>query len=99
MRPNTQLRTGQPLSCAIDPHESGTRPPLSNTESAVGSSEAAKILGVSPKTLANWRSLGIGPPFLKYGGRLGPVRYRLADLLAWRDTGLRRPEPRGGSHA
>ena len=57
------------------------------------------MLGVSPKTLANWRCLGIGPQFLKYGGRLGLVRYRLVDLAAWQDAGLRRPEPRGGSNA
>lgn len=96
MRPNPQQRAGQPLSYTNE-HETGTRP--SNAEAAVGTSEAARMLGVSPKTLANWRCLGIGPQFLKYGGRLGLVRYRLVDLAAWQDAGLRRPEPRGGSHA
>lgn len=30
--------------------------------------EAAKILRVSPKTLANWRSRGTGPKWRKHGG-------------------------------
>ena len=53
----------------------------------------------SRKTLTNWRSLGIGPPYLKYGSRLGPVRYRLADLVAWQDAHLQKPAFGGGSHA
>lgn len=30
--------------------------------------EAAEILRVSPKTLANWRSRGTGPKWRKHGG-------------------------------
>jgi len=36
--------------------------------------------GVSVGTLANWRSAGIGPRFVKVGHR---VRYRRADVEAW----------------
>ena len=50
----------------------------------VGPSEAAKRLGVSPRTLASWRSSGRGPGFVRVGGRL--VRYRLLDLSAYLDT-------------
>lgn len=35
---------------------------------------------ISLKTLANWRSLGYGPPYSKMGGR---VLYRAADILTW----------------
>lgn len=35
---------------------------------------------ISLKTLANWRSLGYGPPYSKFGGR---VLYRVSDVLFW----------------
>lgn len=34
--------------------------------------QEAKRLGIAPKTLANWRCKGEGPPFLKLGTQ---VRY------------------------
>ena len=42
--------------------------------------EAARLLGRRPKTLANWASTGVGPPFLRFGRR---VLYRSEDLLRW----------------
>lgn len=39
--------------------------------------EAANFLGLSAKTLANWRVTGSGPKFVKLGGRVG---YRMTDL-------------------
>lgn len=42
--------------------------------------QAANYLGISLKTLANWRCVGQGPPFAKVGGR---VAYRLAGLISW----------------
>lgn len=43
--------------------------------------EASPVVRVAPKTLANWRSLGIGPAYTKLsGGSGGRVRYRLSDL-------------------
>lgn len=43
--------------------------------------EAGPVVRVAPKTLANWRSLGIGPAYTKLsGGSGGRVRYRLGDL-------------------
>jgi hypothetical protein len=53
---------------------------------AVSEAEAARILGMSRKTLRNWRCLGRGAPFVKYGSRNGAVRYVLADLLAWQQA-------------
>jgi DNA-binding transcriptional MerR regulator len=44
--------------------------------------DAAPLAGVATKTLENWRTLGLGPKFIKAGRR---VLYDPADLLAWRD--------------
>ncbi len=35
---------------------------------------------ISVRTLANWRSSGVSPPFVKVGGR---ILYRRTDLLEW----------------
>ena len=35
---------------------------------------------ISVRTLANWRSSGVSPPFVKVGGR---ILYRIKDLLEW----------------
>lgn len=39
--------------------------------------EAARFLGLSHRTLEDWRQRGGGPPFIKWGKL---VRYRLVDL-------------------
>jgi len=38
---------------------------------------------VTVRTLANWRSSGISPPFTKVGGR---IFYRLQDIEEWEKT-------------
>jgi hypothetical protein len=43
--------------------------------------EAGTYLGVSPRTLEDWRLRGGGPLFRKVGPKL--VRYLLSDLLAF----------------
>ena len=43
--------------------------------------EAAAALTLAPGTLRNWRSLGIGIPYLKLGKRA--VRYHRADVDAF----------------
>lgn len=48
--------------------------------------EAAKFLGFSIKTLAQWAWEGRGPRPRRVGGR---VFYRLEDLQAFRDRGVR----------
>ncbi len=40
--------------------------------------DAADVLGVSPRTLANWRSRGGGPHFVRLNGKA--IRYRASDL-------------------
>lgn len=47
-------------------------------QGAVGPREAAKYIGVEPKTLANWRALGRGPAYVCISSR--KVVYRLQDL-------------------
>jgi predicted DNA-binding transcriptional regulator AlpA len=47
------------------------------------------VLGMSPSTLNSWRSLGLGPPFIRLGGDAGTVRYRCAELKAWLDERVR----------
>jgi len=43
--------------------------------------DAAKYLGVSHRTLQNWRIRGGGPRYVKIGQRT--VRYRVRELDAW----------------
>ena len=56
--------------------------------------EAARRIGWAPRTLANRRWDGSGPPYLKIGGR---VRYRLADLADWLDQQVRSSTSEPGS--
>ncbi|MGO1198840.1 helix-turn-helix transcriptional regulator [Brachybacterium alimentarium] len=42
--------------------------------------DVADVLGLSTGTLANWRSLNMGPDYVKVGGR---VRYRVSGINAW----------------
>lgn len=50
-------------------------------------SSAADFLGISPRTLQNWRVRGGGPPYVKVAGKT--VRYRFRDLLAWIEGNIR----------
>lgn len=50
---------------------------------ALTPSAAGEYLGnIATKTLANWRSLGIGPAYVRYSG--GKVAYLIEDLEAFR---------------
>ena len=61
---------------------------LKTTASALSASanEAAAMLGVSSRTLANWRTLGIGPAFVRVGAVHSRTLYRLDDLNTWLDN-------------
>lgn len=52
-------------------------------ETAIDSRATARILGLSPITLQQLRARGDGPPFFRIGRT---VRYRLGDVIAWRDA-------------
>lgn len=47
--------------------------------------EAAELLKLKPKTLAEWRRLERGPPYIRLGNgaRGGFVRYSKAAILEW----------------
>jgi predicted DNA-binding transcriptional regulator AlpA len=53
-------------------------------ERALDAREVSELIGVSTIVLAHWRLRGEGPPFFKAGTR--SVRYRLGDVIAWRDA-------------
>lgn len=54
--------------------------------------QAASLLGISPRTLATWRSTGrYSVPYIKVGSK---VRYPRKNLIDWLST-----QPKGGCHA
>ncbi|WP_234730000.1 helix-turn-helix transcriptional regulator [Acidocella facilis] len=53
-----------------------------NGARCVRTEEAAKLLGLSPRTLEKYRCHGTGPIFRKLGGR---VVYTIDDLETWAD--------------
>lgn len=52
--------------------------------------EVAAILGVEPRTLDNWASLGKGPVYVKVGGHR---KYDLADVREWVEARKVLPSP------
>jgi hypothetical protein len=62
--------------------------------------DAAKVLCLATGTLQNWRVLGIGPTYLKLGGR---IVYAAADLVSWAEsqrrtsTSATNPPPAAGA--
>lgn len=71
--------------------------------------EAARIIGVAPKTLKNWRNCGKGPCFIKLGSAAqAAVRYDRTEVEAWlserafsstADASVNHPSGRSGSAA
>lgn len=52
-------------------------------ERALSPKQASPIIGAAPVTLATWRTMGVGPKWFRCGRH---IRYRLGDLLDWRDA-------------
>ena len=62
---------------------------------SVSANEAAAMLGVSPRTLANWRTHRVGPAFVRVGRVHSRTLYRLDDLKAWLDANrVENPDPK-----
>jgi predicted DNA-binding transcriptional regulator AlpA len=61
-----------------------TRKPLAKPD------EVAEYLKKPPKTLAEWRSRGVGPRYFKVGNE---VRYSWADVDEWLAALARQPSP------
>jgi hypothetical protein len=49
-------------------------------EQLMSTDEVAEVLGRPPRTLRQWRYLGVGPKYLKVGAA---VRYRPRDVESW----------------
>ncbi|MGL4557110.1 MAG: helix-turn-helix transcriptional regulator [Afipia sp.] len=60
--------------------------PANSQQRYLRTTEAARFLGLSGRTLEKHRTYGTGPSYRKLGGR---VVYALEDLQAWADVGLR----------
>lgn len=59
----------------------GASVPAMPSNIVISEPEAARRLGISPRTLQRWREEGGGPAFVRLG--LRRVGYRPADLDAW----------------
>lgn len=59
------------------PTKESPSPPIA---SLLDSDQTAGILNISPLTLGKWRSIGVGPRFIKVGRM---PRYRLSDIQNW----------------
>ena len=55
-------------------------PDIVRMDELLTAQEVGEALGLSTGTLANWRSLDMGPGFVKVGGR---VRYRVSSVNDW----------------
>ena len=47
------------------------------------SKQAAEYLGITSRTLTNWRYRGTGPKFIRTGAAHSRVLYRLRELDLW----------------
>ena len=54
-----------------------------DVEPLLSTDEVSRVLVIPAGTLANWRSMGTGPRFLRVGRH---VRYRRTDVEAWIDA-------------
>jgi hypothetical protein len=49
--------------------------------------QVSQSTGIAIDTLQNWRSTGVGPPYVKLGqSSRGHVRYRIEDVVAWQQA-------------
>lgn len=69
----------------VQNHDKGILP---EKQIAVTNGAAARMLGISPRTLSNWRVQGRGPKYIKVGPHRSPVLYRVCDIEAWLDSHL-----------
>ena len=63
------------MTCADLTKPNAAAPPL-----AVSEAEAARLIGVSARTMVNWRASGTGPRAVRAGGR---VLYAVTELQRW----------------
>lgn len=61
--------------------------PNTDPDALLREDEAARLLGVQPRSLQKWRSVGGGPVFVAISSRC--IRYRRADLLRFAEDRLK----------
>jgi hypothetical protein len=58
--------------------------------------QASEVSTIPCGTLRHWRSIGVGPNYVKLGdGPKARVRYKMAELVAFVERGERNPNDRG----
>lgn len=57
-------------------------------EKWLSSGEVAEMLGVTQRTVENWRGSGKGPAYARIGSN---IRYREEDVLAWVEANMVKP--------
>ena len=70
------------------PESEGARPLPSDPSALLFTSEAAFLLGLSPRTLETLRLKGGGPPYISVTKKA--VRYRRSDLDQWIESRCRK---------
>jgi excisionase family DNA binding protein len=65
---------------------------VSDAERLLTAREVAELIGVSTSTFLDWWEAGRVPGF-RLGGKGGPVRFRLSEVLAWIETKRRGRSP------
>jgi len=60
--------------------------------------EAADVLAISRRTLERWRSMGVGPAFVRVSGNThySCIRYKLEDLKRYIHERTEQPGDTGG---
>lgn len=61
--------------------QAATKGCLPENENLLTTNQLASLLGLKAETLARWRSLRIGPRFVRISPRC--LRYRSSDISAW----------------
>ena len=85
--PEQMARVKQKRAHAPKRRTKRTRVPQYKPDDLLTPDKAARVLGLSAKTLANFRSAGGGPLFIKLANRT--IRYRHADLKAFIEQGVK----------
>lgn len=63
--------------------------PQGDLDQLIPEAQAADFLTLNIRTLQKWRTIGIGPRFVRVSSRC--VRYRRRDLIAWSEANLTPP--------
>lgn len=79
----------QPVDVDPPKSKSAISSPSEYQDKLLNEKEAAPLVGLSVRTLQQRRWLGLPPDYVKVPGTRA-VRYRLSDLLAYVEQGLRR---------